>query len=1328
MRAVDMRKTIATVLLVLGATLICAGPAGRIAAGELIDGGSFESGDFTAAWVHGAARGNQTNPSWADHEVVLDLSYAGDYSALIGFKYTQQRRNRYGFFYQDISIPADISSATLYFFFRQQGYDGANYDPFRVTIRNRWNTTLATVVDYSFSEWNNQFKDSGWIEDDGVGPAGYDLSPWAGQTIRIHFMQENTTDDLYETWAFVDDVSVIFKKYVDLAADGNGYDIFGDPGTGGGGTSTRSGKAGETVSYQLDIENEGLDTDSYTISVSPPSGWTAVLTYGGTDHALPWVTPGIPAGTKITARAKLTSPPGEPIGGYRTVVDAVSTTSGGRFDSAELLTNIVPSDHLTDLAIDSNGLGVIDPYGGGGISFREVGPDTIVDYSIELLNAGLLVDSFKVHFRAPSPFTAAVVDGGTTYTGFFNTAGIDPADTWSCTFRVTVPSALVGGDYSSYLYAMSLTDTLRKDGVRAVTRVAAPKIDVIISGSGDGIIDMTGSGLGGSSTIAGRRGTVVYFPLIFQNEGAVTDSFRIDWDAPGNGWSAVVKDGVSNHPLPWTTPAFEPFSGKFYSLGVSIPNNQAYDTYISILDIVSLVDGSISESVTAGITVASGNEVDIIVDGNGSNTYGPLGTGLGGSSIHTANPGDTVYFSVEIENEGGENLFDVQWGRPSGWEVVIGDSTSSLSAVRAGMYMLEVRIPDTCPGGTFDIILDAMKTNKKFFLDSMRGRVVVNPLRVVDALIDGNGDEIFGAPGTGGGGSSAQGAIGGRTVNFTVELQNQGGSADSYIALWNTIAGWTASLGGQPSPLVTSSVGAGGSILLTFEVAIPVSAAEGDYDYYIDVVSTNDSTCVESIRARIHINPPPRLDLVIDGNGAFDTAPSGTGEGGRAVLFQDPGSVVTAQLEIFNRGGFPDSFRIAWDDPPAWPAGSIVLSRGGSDYTAPHVTSLIAPGNSLLYTVTITVPVGAAGRNRFIIDGTALSRVLEDSVLLEIVTTAFVAGRVFDDADHDGEPGPGEAGWPGVILTLGDPSSPLTAVTDGSGGYIFEVTAGISRDIVETTPSGMISLTPDTVSIGIMSAGDTVFVDFADVRAVSIAPESDASGPSGGVIDIPHVVTAGTAGQAVVSAALPAGWVDIWYRDVNGDGVLDGGDTRLTSANLDLDPAVAGRDIIPVIVRIFIPSQVAAGTVGVVTFTVEQTLSGTAIVSVAMATDRVTVLSSSSGMLRLVKNVDLSEATPGDILTYTIVFSNPGVEGVREIEIIDPVPAEVDLVLDAFGPGNDIEWMRGGVGAYLTADPLDPDEAMLDPSGFLHIVLSRQAPFTLESGGQGSITYRVRVR
>ncbi len=1322
-------KVIAMVLAALS-ILTVLGTVESLFAGELVGNGDFESGDFPPYWTHGAGDlWGRFNSSWADHLVTLDMPYGGNYSALLGFKYTTQRRNRFAFMYQDVTIPSNISRATLYFRFRQQGYDGSGYDPFRMEIRDLQNNILETVVNYSFNEWNNEFKDTGWISDDGVGPEGHDMTSYAGMTVRLYFRQSNLWDNLYETWVYVDDVSLVYRRFVDLAVDGDGDDLFGEIGTGDGGFSAHSTQAGDSVKYALDIENEGVDTDSYQLNMNLPSGWSAVVRYGGIDYPVPWTTPAVPPGSTINAQVILVVPAGEAVGGYTTIVDAVSTSYSNRYDSIRLQTNVLPTNYGVDLVVDSDGLGVVDPSGDGGSSLKEAAPDTELTYSLELYNTGDAHDSFLVWFDAAQSLTLSIEEGASVHTAPFVVSDVPQGAVVNMVLHVVVPAGVLGGDYVSLVHARSVSDTLREDCIKAITRVRAPKVDMVISGSGDGIIDGTGSGLGGSSTISGTRGGVVYFPVSIQNEGAIADSFALDWQSPGNGWSAVINDGVSDHAFPWTTARFEPLSEKTYYLAVSIPGNAAYGTYSSILDAVSTTDGNARESVSAIVSVSSGNETDLIIDGNGDDIYGPLGTGLGGGSSVYCDPGDTVYLSIRVENEGGEDLFDIRWSAPQGWYVAIGDSTSSMLGVGSGTYTMMVCVPQACAGGTFELVVDGSKTNKPYFVDSVKGTIVVSTVYIVDALIDGDGEDSFGAPGTGSGGSSYRVSARGGHVVFDIELKNKGGGAESYKLSWNAIPGWSAVIGGAPSPYTTGTVNPGESLHIDFDVTSAPDAAEGDYTYTIDVVSTQDSSNVESITATIHINPPPEVDLVIEGDGAATTAPWGSGDGGRAVVHADPGSSVTAQLEVFNTGGVTDSFYIRWSVPEGWSAGSILVSDGLTDYTSPYVTDTIAAGASVALTVKISVPSDAQGTDYIIIDGKPLSNDSFDSVKLEIGTSAYIVVTVFDDSDHDSSKDAGEDGMSDVQVIYESAGDQGELLTGAAGSLIFPVTHASIYDVIEVTPGGYISLSSDTVSVVAPSAGDTVTVYFADVRTSDIITENSVSAPAGGVIDLPHTIVAGTRGQADLVAQVPPGWIQVYYRDNNSNGVLDSADTRLAGTDLYLDPDVPGRDVVPVIMRVYIPSTVAAGSVWSLRLKLEQTLEGTSIVTGDFVTDAVAVLARATGLLRLTKDVDMGQVRPGDMITYTITFSNPGTEPVREIVIIDPVSDAVEIVTDAFGPGRDIEWTRDGVAVYLTADPSDSDEAMyLSASRQLKVLLSRQSEYILQSGAVGRIVYRVRVK
>lgn len=1178
------------------AALIIGVLSGYVSAAELVVNGGFEAGDFSGGWVDGA--GNvmgPLNPSWADHAVLLEMPYSGNYSALLGFKYTEPQQHRYGFMYYDVAIPSDISSAMLSFRFRHMGYDGEGRDPFNVEIRDTGGGTLATILSHTFPERTGTFKETGWVS------FTHDMSAYAGQTVRVYFEQLNDIDNRWETWVYVDDVSLEAAGWVDLVVDGDGNDLFGVPGSGAGGTSAQSTEANESLSYFVDIENEGPVDDSYDLSLSLPAGWTAVLRYGGIDYAFPWTTPVIAAESTIQAEVIITVPAGEPLGMYTSILDAVSTTPGDRYDSVSLLTNVVPAPYQPDLAVDGDGIGSIDQDGAeGGYSTQTTTPSTAVDFEIELLNSGTENDSFSISWASETPLSAVVIDGATTHAAPFTSAVIPPGASLYYTLRVTVPAGVLGGDYSTELFARSVGDILESDGITAMTSVLAPAVDMLICGSGDGIVDPTGSGLGGSCTAIGVPGEIVYFPIAIRNEGTVPDSFQLTWTRPRSGWTAVITDGVDTYPLPWTTPVFAPGEERTYFLVVAIPANADYTTYISLLDAVSTTDGAASESITASVTVGSVNEIDLWIDGNGDDIYGLIGTGLGGFSSAAGSPGDTLFFTITLENESGTDLFDLYWSAPSGWEVLIGDSTSSMRGIMAGTYILEVRVPPTAVEGTFQIILDGQKADKPYLVDSVNGTIVITRSYIVDAVIDGDGDGVYGTAGLGDGGFSAGTATPGASVTFFLELQNEGSEPESYTVTWNSIAGWTAALDGNASPYTTVVIPAGGSAAYSFDVDVPFSALPGDYDYTIDVVSTVDPINTESVTAGVTVVP---------------------------------------------------------------------------------------------------------------------------------VSPAYIAVAVFEDADHDGSYDPGESGLAGVTVLVTDPGGNIAGVTGAAGTYVFDVAAGVLRDAIEINPVGWYSLGPDTVSVPAGAAGDTTWVYYADVMGPVLAPNNMTSAPAGGFADFAHTITAGTAGQAVVSAAVPGGWIETFYRDNNGDGLLDPGDTPLAAADLALDPAVPGLDIVPIILHVFIPATVPVGTIETITVTLDQTFSGTAVTATVSALDQVTVLASASGLLQLVKEVDLAAAQPGDVITYTIIFSNPGSEDVREIEIIDPSPAEVDIELGSFGPGQDVAWVNGAVTTYLTADPADADEAMyISATRTLHVLLSRQAPFALAPGEEGRIIYRVRIQ
>ena len=1016
-------------------------------------------------------------------------------------------------------------------------------------------------------------------------------------------------------------------------------------------------------------------------------------------------------------------------GNYNVIVNAQSTAQASRVDSARLTATIVSAVFGADLTVNGNGVGVIGDNGAGGFALTTSPWDVTVPYTVVLRNIGNTPSTFTIAWINDANLTASVVYNATTYNASFTTASIAAGATATMTLNLRVASPNKGGDYANILTATATGDGTKRDSVKSILRLLAPRVDMIIATSGDDVYGATGTGLGGGSSNAGERGTTVQFPIIVQNESALADSFTLTWTAPAAGWTATINIAGVDRAFPVVTPRINANSQVGYTLKVVIPAAAAFGTYKSIMNAASRVDNRITESIAATISVATPSEIDMTIDGQGANVYGPIGTGLGGTSIHTVAPGQTTVFNVVIRNVSGVNNFSVSWSTPAGWTVTFNGSATPINSIAAGTYPLSVTVPSSSLGGTFDVILDGRKVDKPFLMDSVTGRVVVVPPAVVDGLIDGNGNNVFGALGSGAGGASLQTTPAPATLNFTVELQNQGPSADRYRVTWAAIPGWTALFNGAATPFTTGSVPAGGSRIYPFTVTIPAGAVVASYQYILDVVSINDATSFESMAARVNIVGPPRPDLVIDGNGLNVFGPLGSGQGGTSTRTAAPSTVYTATLRVRNAGSFPDSMRVQWTQPVGWPMHSVVIGNGVVTHLTPFYTPLLNPGAFVDYIVTTTVPPGANASHTTIIDSwSSRTPNLAESVSLITETRGLVRGVVFDDRDHDGVLTVGDLPLGGVLVT--ETTSGLAVTTAGDGTFALQV-SGSGLFVVEQNPSGFVSLSPDTVGPYTLAAGDTVDVAFADIGDLILSPGTSQPGAVGSFVAFSHRVQAGTAGHVDLSASASDSLAALaWYVDVNANGLLDGPDRPLVASDGDLDPAGANAGVLNVLLRVTIPAGATVGSTIVVSVNAQQSVTSTAIVLTANATDVVLVVDASAGRLTMQKTSDRANAAPGEDIAYTVRVFNAGADSLANVIIVDPISSWVDLVPDAFGAGRDLEWQPPvGAPVYFTFNSADADECEYDsPTRTLRAILSKNTTFYLAPGQAGVIHYRVRVR
>jgi prepilin-type N-terminal cleavage/methylation domain-containing protein len=138
------------------------------------------------------------------------------------------------------------------------------------------------------------------------------------------------------------------------------------------------------------------------------------------------------------------------------------------------------------------------------------------------------------------------------------------------------------------------------------------------------------------------------------------------------------------------------------------------------------------------------------------------------------------------------------------------------------------------------------------------------------------------------------------------------------------------------------------------------------------------------------------------------------------------------------------------------------------------------------YSVTMTVPDGYLAVGPTVVNTTLAAE--GDTAVVNFglsmnLATGTIAGKVYNDTDHDGVPDVGESGIASVTLRLGSGDSTLT---DGTGYYSFTI-APATYDITEEDFAGYVSTTVNHVTGLVVQADSTVTVNFGDMLATTLS-------------------------------------------------------------------------------------------------------------------------------------------------------------------------------------------------------------------------------------------------
>jgi hypothetical protein len=158
-------------------------PTGTPTPTNLIQEGGFEAN--TGVWVYGGTYHPVRSTAQA---------HSGSYSLKLG--YSSVAQNGDSLAYQLVTIPSNITTATLTFYYWPASDDSSQYGWQEADVVNSSGATIQQL-------FKNTTNDRTWIQ------MTFDLKAYAGQTIGIQFRDyENSNTTAYYTYMYVDDVSL----------------------------------------------------------------------------------------------------------------------------------------------------------------------------------------------------------------------------------------------------------------------------------------------------------------------------------------------------------------------------------------------------------------------------------------------------------------------------------------------------------------------------------------------------------------------------------------------------------------------------------------------------------------------------------------------------------------------------------------------------------------------------------------------------------------------------------------------------------------------------------------------------------------------------------------------------------------------------------------------------------------------------------------------------------------------------------------------------------------------------------------------------------------
>lgn len=248
-----------------------------------------------------------------------------------------------------------------------------------------------------------------------------------------------------------------------------------------------------------------------------------------------------------------------------------------------------------------------------------------------------------------------------------------------------------------------------------------------------------------------------------------------------------------------------------------------------------------------------------------------------------------------------------------------------------------------------------------------------------------------------------------------------------------------------------------------------------------------------------------------------------------------------------------------------------------------------------------------------------------------------------------------------------------------------------------------------------MVTSNTVTTVVSQVAGVDVSPATSSEvGFASAQLVFPTIIRNtgnGTDSYALALSGVPAGWTAVIYRDDNGDGILQPGETTIVSNTGSLGHETEYK----VLVKITVPSSVADGAVANVTLT------ATSAFNSGVYDTSVMTVTINQAVVDVVKVASITDPKPGDEITYTITWENTGSADAHELVITDPINMNLTYVAGSMVYDGDTTDMNPGVVLTDAAD-LDNGDYGFTTAGTVTVFVG-----SVPAGAKGSLVIRVTV-